>query len=361
MGVPAAGPSRERQSGQTTATDSVSVGIPQVEANRFRAAWPSGSRVPTGGWPPLDLLLDGKPNEDGGIEGDAGDGSGILRGGSGAPGICREVPPQIPSPHRPEGFAMRLRLAAVAALVLGFAQVSAADPAVEDRAESLAKMAQRVDVQAAYSNVAEWNGVLRYALASRNQDLAKKAREGVKVAKRDLARAKDRSPKEYMDRARRVAEAEGLDRPDQDPTNRTASEQLSAGELYLERIRHAGPLVICGAMIEDNVIGIPEVSIAVANRTDQTIQGYEVEIECWNAFDEPVGFGGDNVFGGISQKRIMGSSIETGTGQLHSHQNAVRVSVRITRVKPTQGQVWEQTREEAERSPGAMVTAKMRR
>jgi hypothetical protein len=256
---------------------------------------------------------------------------------------------------------MRLRLAAVAALVLGFAQVSAADPAIEDRAEGLAKMAQRIDVQAAHSEVADWNGVLRYAMATRNKDLAEKAREGVKQAKRDLSKAKARSASEYMDRARRVAETEGLDRPDQDPRNRTTSEQLSAGELYLERVRHAGPLVIFGAMIEDNAIGIPEVSIAVANRTDQTIQGYEVEIECWNAFDEPVGSGGDNVFGGISQKRIMGSSIETGTWQLHGHQNAVRVAIRITRVKPTQGQVWEQTREEAERSPGAIVTAKMRR
>jgi hypothetical protein len=307
------------------------------------------------------LLLDGKPNEDGGIEGDAGAERGILRGGSGAPGICRGLPPQIPSPHRPEGLAMRLRLAAIAAMVLAFAQGSAADKAVEDRAERLAKMAQRIDVQAAYSEVADWNGVLRYALAKRDPELAKKAREGVKEAKRELSRAKARSPSDFIDRARRVAEAEGLDRPDQDPGNRTTSEQLSAGELYLERIRHAGPLVICGAMIEDNAIGIPEVSIAVANRTDQTIQGYSVEIECWNAFDEPVGFGGDNVFAGISQTRIMESSIETSTWPLHGHQNAVRVAIRVTRVKPSQGQVWEQTREEAERAPGAIVTAKMRR
>ncbi len=256
---------------------------------------------------------------------------------------------------------MRLAFSVIVAFAVTMPKVIGSEMSPEDRADALAKMAQRIDVEAAGREVMEWQNVLRYAIAKRDQGLAKKAREGVKEAKRGLARAKDRSPREYMDRARRVADAEGLDRPDQDPTNRTAHEQLSAGELYLERIRHAGPLVICGAMIEDNAIGIPEVSIAVANRTDQTIQGYEVEIQCWNAFDEPVGIGGDNVFGGISQTRIAGSSSETGTWALHAHQNAVRVSVRITRVKPTQGQVWEQTREEAERSPGAVVTANMRR
>lgn len=44
MGVPAAGPSRERRSGQTTATDSDSVGNPSVVASIF-----PGSRMCSGG------------------------------------------------------------------------------------------------------------------------------------------------------------------------------------------------------------------------------------------------------------------------------------------------------------------------
>jgi len=242
------------------------------------------------------------------------------------------------------------------ALVLPLAlavQVSA-----DDRAERLAKMAQRVDVQAASGEVGEWQNVLRYALASRDQDLAKKAREGVKNAKRELARAKDRSYREYMDRARRVAEETG--RPDRDEQNRTARENLSPGELYLERIRHAGPLLICGAMVEKNSIGVPEVTIAVGNTSDRTIEAYDVEIECWNAFDEPVGIDG-NVYDGTSQKRIAESEIATSTWMLAGHDTATRVSVRVTRVKPSHGNVWEQTREEAERAPGAIVTAELRR
>jgi hypothetical protein len=248
---------------------------------------------------------------------------------------------------------MRLIAAVVAVVLLG--QMTA-----DDRAERLAKMAQRIDVQAAHSEVADWNGFLRYALAKRDPELAKKAREGVKQAKRELSRAKARSPSDFMDRARRVAESEGLDRPDQDPGNRTASEQLSAGELYLERIRHAGPLLICGAMVEDNQLGIPEVTIAVGNTSDRTIEAFDVEIECWNAFDEPVGTLG-NVYEGTSQKRIAESEISTATWMLAGHDTTTRVAVRVTRIKPSYGQVWEQTREEADRSPGAIVTAKMRR
>jgi hypothetical protein len=256
---------------------------------------------------------------------------------------------------------MRLRLAAVAALVLAFSQVSAADPAVEDRAEKLAKMAQRIDVQAAHAEVAGWNDTLRYALANRDQELVRKAREGVKVAKRDLSRAKAKSASEYMERARRVAETKGLDRPDRDPANATASEQLSAGELYLERIRHAGPLLISGVMIRENSIGVPEVTIEVGNTSDRTIEAYDVEIECFDAFGEPVKLLGDNIFRGTSDDVIEESYVEESTWMLAVQQTTTRVAVRVTRVKPSYGQVWEQTREEAERSPGAIVQAKMRR
>lgn len=254
---------------------------------------------------------------------------------------------------------MRLALALVVAAAVTIPQVSGAELSPEDRAERLAKMAQRIDVDAAGREVMEWQNVLRYSLAKRDQDLAKKAREGVKNAKRDLAKAKDRSPREYLDRARRVADPNIDIHPSKDPTNNTGAEQLSAGELYLERIRHAGPLLITGAMISRNQIGVPEVTIAVGNTTDRTIEAFDVEIECWNAFDEPVGFGGDNVYGGTSQKTIGESEIVTATWMLSGHDTTTRVAVRVTRVKPSYGNVWEQTREEAERSPGSIVRAKV--
>ena len=250
-------------------------------------------------------------------------------------------------------------LAAIAIATALITEVSAGDAAAEDRAERLAKMAQRIDVQAAASEVGDWNGVLRYALAKRDADLAKKAREGVKNAKRDLNKAKERSPRSYMDRARRAVEDE--DRPDQNPGNRATAENLSAGEWALERIRYAGPAFICGAILEDDMGGVPVVTIAVGNRSDRTIEAYDVEIECWNAFDEPVGVGGDNVMGATCQTPLSESEIATAKWRLFGYQTATRVAVRITRIKPSYGNVWEQTREEAERAPGAIVTAKMRR
>jgi hypothetical protein len=247
---------------------------------------------------------------------------------------------------------MRTIAAVLAVVLLG-------QMTTEDRAERLAKMAQRIDVQAAAGEVGEWQNVLRYALANRNADLAKKAREGVKNAKRDFAKAKDRSARSYMDRARRAVEDE--DRPDQNPGNRVSGENLTAGEWALERIRYAGPAFICGAILEDDIGGVPVLTIAVGNRSDRTIDAYDVEIECWNAFDEPVGAGGDNVMGGTCQTPLSESEIATAKWSLFGHQTATRVTVRITRIKPAYGNIWEQTREEAERAPGAIVTATMRR
>lgn len=255
---------------------------------------------------------------------------------------------------------MRIVALAVALAALN-SQVSAGDAAVADRAEKLARMAQRIDVEAAGGEVVEWQNVLRYALANRDQDLAKKAREGLKNAKRDFAKAKERRPSHYMDLAKRVADPNIDIHPSKDPENRVSVAGLSAGELYLERIRHAGPLLISGATISRNSIGAPEVTIAVGNTTDRTIEAFDVEIECWNAFDEPVNALGDNIYHGTSQKPIAASEVVTSTWMLSVHPTTARVSVRVTRVKPSHGNVWEQGREEAERSPGAIVQATMRR
>lgn len=247
---------------------------------------------------------------------------------------------------------MRLIAAIVAVVLLG--QMTA-----EDRAERLAKMAHRIDVQASAGEVGEWQNVLRYALANRDAELAKKAREGVKTAKRDLTRAKAKSQRDYMERAKRVTRDQGLrDGPDGEGVT---GDSLSPGEYFLERIRHAGPLLIGGVVLQENEIGHPEVTISVGNLTDRTIEAFDVEIECWNAFDEPMTVLGRNEFGATSQEPIRESEVTTATWMIPLRENTAKVAVRVTRVKPSYGNVWEQTREEAEQSPGAIVTAKMRR
>jgi hypothetical protein len=247
---------------------------------------------------------------------------------------------------------MRLIAAVVAVLLLG--QMTA-----EDRAERLAKMAQRIDVQAAAGEVGEWQDVLRYALGNRDADLAKKAREGVKNAKRDLTRAKAKSQRDYMERAKRVTEDQG--RLEGERQDRTPDHGLSPGEYFLERIRHAGPLLIGGVALQENEIGHPEVTVCVGNLTDRTIEAFDVEVECWNAFDEPMAVLGRNEFGATSQEPIRESEVTTATWMIPLRENTAKVAVRVVRVKPAYGNVWEQTREEAERAPGAIVTAKMRR
>ena len=247
---------------------------------------------------------------------------------------------------------MRLIAAVLAVVLLG--QMSG-----EDRAERLARMAHRIDVQSAHGEVAEWQNVLRYALANRDAELARKAREGVTHAKRGLARAKGRSVREYKDRARRVAEQQGM--ADRDEEDQSTDRELSPGEYFLERIRHAGPLLIGGAVLQENAIGHPEVTISVGNLTDRTVEAFDVEVECWNAFDEPENVLGENTFQATSQDPIRESEVETATWMIPLRENTTRVAVRITRVKPSHGKLWEQTREEAARCPGAIVTATMRR
>ena len=256
---------------------------------------------------------------------------------------------------------MRSVFAAAVAVCVVLATGHAAEPSAEKRAAGLAKMAHRIDVEAAQRELATCQGLLQHALAQRNTEAAKKARDLVTEAKRQLARARARSASDYLERARRVANRVHGERADQDEDNPVLREDLTPGEFALEKIRHGGPLLIGGVVLEPNSIGVPEVTVYACNLSDRTVEAYDVEIQCWDSFGEPVMHGDDNILRATSQQPIRESEIAPATWMLAVQETTTRVAVRITRIKPEYGNVWDQTREEAERSPGAIVEAKIRR
>lgn len=255
---------------------------------------------------------------------------------------------------------MLVRCLAVVVILL-CAVASAADSPAEVQADRLARMAHRIDVQAAMGEVADCETVVRWAGEKRDATLVRLSKDELKVAKRDLAAMRERGHKYYLPRARRAVETQAVDRPDRDDGMDAVREKLSPGEFALERMRFAGPVVIAGVALGRNSIGSPQVTISVGNMTDRTVEAFDVEMECWNSFDEPVEAGGDNVVGATCQRPLEGGQADTAVWNLPLHDTTTRIAVRITRAKPQGGNIWSQTREEAARSPGAIVEAKMRR
>lgn len=256
---------------------------------------------------------------------------------------------------------MRFAFFVAVAFALVLPRARSAEPTVEKRAAGLAKMAHRIDVEAAQRKLIECQGWLQYALAQRDTVAAKTARDQIVEAKRELARARGRNVSDYLERARRVAGRVPGERADQDAENAVRHENLTPGEFALEQIRHGGPLLIGGVVLEKNRINVPEVTVYACNLSDRTVEAYDVEIECWDSFGEPVRNLDDNILRATCQTPVRESEVAPATWTLAVQDTTTRVAVRITRIKPEYGQVWEQSREEAERSPGAIFEAKMRR
>lgn len=256
---------------------------------------------------------------------------------------------------------MRLASVMTVVAVLCVATMAvAADTAAEARADRLARMAHAIDVREAMGHLADCETAMRMAPSKRDAAFLKVAREEVRAAKKALGDVRERGHKPYLERARRVAETRPDDRPDQDEANGVQGERLSAGEWALERLRHSGPVMIVGAALDRDRIGTPQVTVAVVNWTDDLVDAFDFEVECWNSFDEPVGLADDGVMRAAFARPLAPGQVDTGTLRLVFRDTTARISVRVTRAKRANGDVWEQTRDEAERSPGAIVQAKMR-
>ena len=126
----------------------------------------------------------------------------------------------------------------------------------------------------------------------------------------------------------------------------------------LDRLKkHNCPLRIVSATLHRNVIGEPEVTLTVKNSTDNDAVAIEVNIECWNRFDEKVlGWGKQtNVFTGISQKRIEKGKEEVLAWQLSARDTTAKIRVTFARVKFADGTLWKDEKSEE----GVGVKAKL--
>jgi hypothetical protein len=108
------------------------------------------------------------------------------------------------------------------------------------------------------------------------------------------------------------------------------------------------PIVITGSGIHYNVIGLPELTIAVHNPRQIAVEAFEVDVECFDKFDEPVNSPGkDNRFKGISQSKLLPNATTRAKWQLSLNQNTTRATLWVSRVKLSDGTIWTQTRQEA--------------
>ena len=118
----------------------------------------------------------------------------------------------------------------------------------------------------------------------------------------------------------------------------------------------AGPLKIREASLDRNTINLPTLSVTVYNASDKDVIAFECEMDCFNRFDEKVtDFSGVNVFRGISQISIVARGKQSGSWQLSVQSNTAKGTVRITRVKFADGEVW---KTDKDGSPGIKVELK---
>jgi membrane-associated protease RseP (regulator of RpoE activity) len=111
------------------------------------------------------------------------------------------------------------------------------------------------------------------------------------------------------------------------------------------------PVVMTASGIHYNVIAVPELTIEFQNTRSEAVEAFEVEIECFDKFDEAVTFPGKgNVFKGISQSTVEPKGKSRASWQLSLHRNTTKAKVWVSRVKIGDGTIWTQTRDEAEKA-----------
>ena len=121
------------------------------------------------------------------------------------------------------------------------------------------------------------------------------------------------------------------------------------------------PLEITATGINPNAIGIPSLTIAVRNIKDLRVEAFEIDVECFDKFGDPVNWPGKgNLYRGISQESIDAKQAARRSWDLHLHQNTAKANLWISRVKLSDGTVWQQSRAEASRAGQLAPAEKMR-
>ena len=131
-------------------------------------------------------------------------------------------------------------------------------------------------------------------------------------------------------------------------------------EALEKKIAAAGPISILGMGINTNVIGLPEITIEVKNNTEFAVEALEFDADCFNKFDEPVrSLAGDNRFSAHWKYEIAPGATQKINAQMSLHRLTAKADVWISRVKLSNGDVWKQTKEEANAKAFGLAKARL--
>lgn len=177
---------------------------------------------------------------------------------------------------------------------------------------------------------------MKVAQRERNAKLVAAAKDAIAERKRNISLAKK-------------ANAEELEKM-------VAERQARKDEAEQRKLTH--PLVMKKMGIVLNRIGVPELVVQVRNDSGETIEAFTVSAECFNKFDEPIGLGGDNLFKGISQDTLRDGESELCEWTLTLRNSTSYAKVWISRIKFSDGTVWEQSKEDAQSRDKSYLTAR---
>lgn len=257
-------------------------------------------------------------------------------------------------------------LALVATWLL-FLQVQAD---IESEIIAEAKAYKSKDIAAAQQRVERCDELLKSCLKTKDSAGALKARGELRAAKESLSKIKSRRIEGYIENARlkvqqreeaaaRQREAAAIRDEREERQRLDAERNAKLRAKAMEERRKSGPVFIENAVVALNVINIPELNFSVTNATNDTVEAFDIEAECFNAFDEPVNdMLGSNVFSATCQDAMRPNANKVMSVQMSLHRGTGKAFVRVTRVKLGSGEVWTMSRDKAKETPGAIFEAK---
>lgn len=202
----------------------------------------------------------------------------------------------------------------------------------------------------------------------RNQTLDKLRGEVAQIEKDKAAALKKQKPRLSAELTKRLNEKKAELKAAE---NKTPEQYVADTEAEAEAAQRAArakaieaarpPLEITATGINPNAIGVPELTIKVKNIKDARVEAFEIDVECFDKFGDPVTWPGrGNVYKGISQNAINANEVTLCSWDLHLHRNTADAKVWISRVKLSDGTVWEQSRADAVRGGNLAPARKMR-
>jgi hypothetical protein len=115
----------------------------------------------------------------------------------------------------------------------------------------------------------------------------------------------------------------------------------AAAEAHRGELQKRPPLEITAVGLSRDILNLPVLALRVKSNRTQRIEAFEVTIECFTKFGDPVkGPRGSHIFEGIAQDEVGPEGESTAKWQLTFHSNTGLAKVRLERVKLADGTVW---------------------